>query len=359
MDASEVPKPGRKAPKPLPIPEEPVGGKRMGGCRFVLPKSALKVPSKISATSWIVVDLDTGDVLAAKDPHGRHRPASLIKVLLALVVMDELAPGKVVTAGWSDARQECTCIGIRRGQRYSVHNLFTGLLISSGNDAAHTLGSALGGIPKALAKMNAKAKELGALDTRAATTSGLDGPGMSSSAYDQALIFREALRHPRFAKAIATRELRFKWRSNKPAITLYNDNRLLGQAGFPAYPGFLGGKTGFTDDARHTYLGAAERSGRRIAVVLMRAEQKPLRTSVQAKRMLDYGFRLAKAGTEPVGTLVQPGNNTHPPLDDSEPVADAAAEQPEEEGSDLPLLIGGLIVLIALVGGFALRAPRR
>jgi D-alanyl-D-alanine carboxypeptidase (penicillin-binding protein 5/6) len=357
VDTSEQPLPGKPGPKPLPVPDEPVGGPRMGECRLVLPKTTLRLPSKVWAASWVVVDLDTGDVLAAKDPHGRHRPASLIKVLLALVVLDELDPAQIVQATKLDASQECTCIGVQAWQKYPVHKLFTGLLMSSGNDAAHTLGSAIGGNGVALAKMNAMARALRALDTRAATTSGLDGPGMSSSAYDQALIFRAAMQQPRFAKAVQTRELRFRWHRRKPPWTLYNDNRLL--SGPAAYPGFLGGKTGFTDDARHTYVGAARRGGKRLAVVLMRAEQKPLRVSEQARRLLDYGFRLAARDVEPVGRLVEPtaaaaANN---PADEDTPGSPVDAPG---DGSSTPWLLGLFIIGFALLGGFLLRRkPRR
>ncbi|MQA62907.1 MAG: peptidase M15, partial [Actinophytocola sp.] len=283
------------------VPAKPLGGDRMADCGLVLPGGAPKRPKKLTAKSWVLSDLDSGEVLAARDPHGRQRPASLIKVLLALVVLDELRPEQIVIANKRDANQECTCIGIVRGGEYAVDDMFTGLLMSSGNDVAHALGSALGGIDEALRKMNAKAKELGALDTRAATTSGLDGPGMSSSSYDMSLIFRHAMRQPAFAKAVRTQQMRFEIKKNKPAITLYNDNQLLRD-----YRGFLGGKTGFTDDSRHTYVGAAERNGRRLAVVMLRAEQRPIRVSEQAGKLLDYGFALAKRGTAPVGRIVEP-----------------------------------------------------
>jgi D-alanyl-D-alanine carboxypeptidase (penicillin-binding protein 5/6) len=360
VDTSEVPPPGRPSPKPLPVPDKPVGGPRMGGCLPILPDTPLRPPRRITAASWIIADLDSGEVLAAKAPHARHRPASLIKMLLALVVIDELPPNKIVQATKTDASQECTCIGIKAWQRYPVHKLFTGLLISSGNDAAHTLGTALGGNGKALRKMNAMARRLGALDTRAATVSGLDGPGMSSSAYDLALIYRAAMQQPRFAKAVRTTEMRFRWHERKRPITLYNDNRLL--HGPDAYPGFLGGKTGFTDDARHTYVGGAERGGRRLFVVLMRAEADPLRPSEQARRLLDYGFKLAKADTEPVGQLVDPQPDdtveAEPPQPDASDQA-APASSTDEGSSSTPWILGLAIIAAALAGGFVFRRKPR
>lgn len=323
----------------------------MGECRLVLPPGAPRLPRKLNAASWVVSDVDSGDVLAAKDPHGRQRPASLIKILLALVVIDELPPERLVTATKLDASQECTCIGIVKGQRYRVDDLLTSLLIRSGNDVAHALGTALGGVDVALGKMNAMAAKVGALDTRAATTSGLDGPGMSTSAYDMSLIFSHAVRQPRFADAVKTQQMNFVTRKGKRPITLYNDNRLL-----DVYPGFFGGKTGFTDDSRHTYVGGADHGGRRLAVVLLRAEQRPMRVSDQAAKLLDYGFRLAKLGTEPVGKLAEPAESeilVDATEEESPSIGAAASDDAGGSGAALALVIAGaaLIAIIALRRG--------
>ena len=302
------------------MPAQAVGGDRMADCGVVLPTGAPAPPAGNTATAWVLQDLDTGAVLAAKDAHGRHRPASLIKILLALVVIKELEPDSVVTPTAEDAAQECTCVGIVAGGQYTVEDLVRGLVMHSGNDVAHALATVLGGVPATVGKMNDLARELGATDTRAATPSGLDGPGMTSSAYDLSLLFNQAMKQEQFAEAVATREMLFPGWGDKPPFPLYNDNKLLS-----AYPGFLGGKTGFTDDARHTYVGGAERNGKRIAVVLMRAEQRPVRVSDQATAMLDYGFELAAAGREPVGQI-NFADKVVPPKDPEAPAN--AAEQP-------------------------------
>jgi len=328
----------------------------MGDCGVVLPAGVPAPPADNTATSWLVQDLDTGEVLAAKDPHGRHRPASLIKTLLALVVIKELEPDRVVTVTAEDAAQECTCVGIVAGGRYTVEDLVRGLVMHSGNDVAHALATELGGVPAALREMNELAHELGATDTRAATPSGLDGPGMTSSAYDLSLIFNQAMKQEQFAEAVAMREMQFPGWADKPAFPLYNDNKLLS-----TYPGFLGGKTGFTDDARHTYVGGAQRDGKRIAVVLMRAEQRPVRVSEQAIQMLDYGFALAKAGPEPVGRI----NFAESAVAPKDPAAPAnAAEQPTAKQPAEPDggfgATGTVVALaVAAVGLFAFVRFRR
>ncbi|WP_337727769.1 D-alanyl-D-alanine carboxypeptidase family protein [Saccharothrix sp. CCNWLW140] len=297
VDTSEQVPPGTQPPRPLEVPENPVGGERLGECGLVLPANAQKLPDDISARTWLVADMDTGAVLAGYDPHGRQRPASVIKVLLAMVVAKELSPDATVAATQEDADQECTCIGLRVGAEYTVEQLLQSLVMASGNDVAHALARRLGGLPSAIRKMNALAAELGALDTRAVTPSGLDAPGTSTSAYDVALIFRAAMKYPDFAKAVVLQKIDFPAKTGEGTVPVYNDNKLL-----TTYEGALGGKSGFTDDAQHTYVGAAERDGRRLVVVLLRGQQQPVRMTDQAARLLDWGFELPKDAS--VGRLV-------------------------------------------------------
>lgn len=326
----------------------------MGECGLVLPDGAPAPPGDLTAQAWLVADLDTGEVLAAQDPHGRQRPASLIKTLLALVVIDELSPGRIVVPTPVDADQECTCIGIVAGGQYTVDDLLHALLMRSGNDVAHALATALGGVDVAVDKMNALAARLGATDTHAATPSGLDGPGMMTSAYDMSLVFRYAMRQPRYAAAVGTREMRFPGGPGEPDFPVRNDNKL-----WDSYPGFLGGKTGFTDDARHTYAGAAERGGRRLAVVMLRAEQRPVRVPEQAERLLDYGFALAHAGTAAVGTLTTAPAETPgtPPAPADDPDVAAAATNAEDPFGTTGWIVT-LVVTVVVLAGF-LVAHRR
>jgi D-alanyl-D-alanine carboxypeptidase (penicillin-binding protein 5/6) len=298
VDTSESPKPGQPSPGPVPVPDEPVGGSRMGECGVITPPGTPPPPADVTTMSWLVADLDNGDVLGAKDPHARHRPASLIKVLLAIVVLDELKMDTVVTGSQEDADQDGTRVGIGAGGQYTVRQLFFSLLMRSGNDCAHALAMRLGGVQQAVAKMNATAKKLGALDTQVATPSGLDGPGMMTSSYDLALFYQEAMKHPEFAEAVRTKQIDLPGYGDKPGFKVNNDNKLLGE-----YPGFLGGKTGFTNDARHTYLGGAEQNKHRLVVVLMRGEQTPVKMTDQGGHLFTWGFGLYKGKVEPVGKL--------------------------------------------------------
>ena len=121
---------------------------------------------------------------------------------------------------------------------------------------------------------------------------------MATSAYDLAVLFRQAMGEPLFAETIATREIPFPGYGDRPGFVLSNVNPLLSR-----YPGTLGSKTGFTDAARHTIVGAAERNGRRLVVSLVRAENTPVVNWRQAAALLDWGFALP-ADAPPVGTLV-------------------------------------------------------
>jgi len=298
LDTSEDVPPGAAAPTPLPVPATPVGGGRMGECGVIVPAGAPALPSDISAGAWMVADLDTGEILAAKDPHGRYRPASTLKLLTAQVMLKNLTNlDQRVEGTQADTAQDGTRVGLEAGGVYTVRQLLSYLVMISGNDAANALARTNGGYDKTVADMNATALALGALDTRAATPSGLDGPGQSTSAYDLALFARKDMATPPFPEMISAQDVRVPGAGNDGYIAA-NDNQLLYQ-----YPGALGGKTGFTDDAGNTYVGMAERNGRRLVVTMMNGNHVPRRQWMQAASLLDWGFALP-ATPPPVGQLV-------------------------------------------------------
>ncbi|EJZ07902.1 D-alanyl-D-alanine carboxypeptidase [Mycolicibacterium vaccae ATCC 25954] len=230
------------------------------------------------AKAWLVADLDTGHVLASKDPYGAYAPASTIKVLLAMTVLDHLRPDNFARANESHTRVECSCAGLKPGQAYTTAQLVSAILMVSGNDAANMLADMLGGQRVAVAAMNRKAALVGARGTRASSPSGLDGPGWESvtTPHDLAVIMRAALKYPLIAQIMRSPSAPF------PGKTLHNQNELLTR-----YPGNLGGKTGFTNLARKTYVGAAQRGNRRLVVVQMYGTGD---LYGQAIRLLDYGF---------------------------------------------------------------------
>jgi D-alanyl-D-alanine carboxypeptidase (penicillin-binding protein 5/6) len=350
VDSSEVPKAG-DPPIPLAVPPKPVGGEALGSCGIVAAPGTPPLPNDISAEAWLVTDLDSGAVIAAKDPHGRHRPASIIKVLVAMASINAINLNKPVTGTAEDAAAEGTKVGVDDGGTYTINQLLHGLLMHSGNDAAHALAMQLGGMQQALEKINVLAAKLGGRDTRVATPSGLDGPGMSTSSYDIGLFYRYAWQNPTFADIVATRTFDFPGHGDHPGYQVENDNQLLYK-----YQGALGGKTGYTDDAGQTFVGAANHNGRRLMVVLMHGTRQPIAPWEQAAHLLDYGFSTA-AGTQ-IGSLIEPDPSlvaVKPDVAaDRQPGAQAAGLMPSAD--ELPVRVGVAIIGTIIVFGLMMAA---
>jgi serine-type D-Ala-D-Ala carboxypeptidase (penicillin-binding protein 5/6) len=243
----------------------------------IQPPGAVALPDG-PAQAWLLADLDSGRVLAAQDPNGQHAPASTIKPLLAMVVLDNLRPDNFARANQSHTEVECSCVGLEPGQAYTTQQLLSALLMVSGNDAANMLADMLGGQQVAVAAMNRKAASLGAKSTRASSPSGLDGPGWESvtTPHDLAVIYRAALTYPLIAQIFAARSAPF------PGKTITAQNKLL-----TSYPGTIAGKTGYTNLARDTFVAAAQRGNRRLIVVEMYGDGD---LYGQATALFDWGF---------------------------------------------------------------------
>jgi D-alanyl-D-alanine carboxypeptidase (penicillin-binding protein 5/6) len=329
-----------------------VGGEQLADRGVVVARGAPRIPSKVVAAGWLVADADTGDVLAARDPHGRFYPASTLKLLTLLTVGPRLDPAEVVVGTVEDESVEGSKVGLVEGGRYRVGLLLQALVMQSGNDAANALARAAGGVDVTVRAMGDVAADLGAFDTVVGTPSGLDVAGQSSSPYDLALFMRAVLADPALATLLTVRTAQMPpVRGRFPGYQIQNENPLLDD------PGNLGGKTGFTDAARHTYVTAAERGGRRLVVSVMKTENRPLRAAAQAALLLDWGFSVP-AGTASVGRLVDPGEvPEEPPVASSAPpppsapatTAGTAAAPTAPTGAD-----GGPLVPVALAAAGAL-----
>ena len=250
----------------------------------------------------MVTDLDTGAVLAARDPHGRYQPASVLKLLAGLVLLPHLSGARVITATAQAANAEGSAVGLVPGGRYTVDTLFSSLYLMSGNDAAMALALANGGTARTVYEMNAEARRLGAYDTVVQTPSGLDGWTQLTSAYDLTLVLRAAVDTPRLLAYDEARTARLpaqhvgkrKW----GAVPLFNES-----ANFlDTVPGAILAKTGYTGAAQHTYACAASRGGRRIGVVFLRNQRRPLDQYQQAAALLKWAYALP-ATTPPIGRL--------------------------------------------------------
>ncbi|WP_076471576.1 D-alanyl-D-alanine carboxypeptidase family protein [Micromonospora avicenniae] len=344
-----TPAPAVPSPPPVDPAQRAVGGEALATAGLAIPSGVPKAPA-VTATAWLVADLKTGEVLGGCGPHERRTPASVQKLLLAATLMPRLDPTQEVEVARSDLLDldpESSLMGVRAGGRYAVEDLWLGLLLCSGNDAANVLarlGGGSAGRQGGVDAMNEEARRLRAYQTHAATPSGLDGPDQYTSAYDLALIARAAFAREDFRRYMATEVARIPARSGSPALEITHDNTLLGH-----YPGTLGGKTGFTDLARQTYVGVAERDGRRLAVTLLGAETAPLGSLGEAAALLNWGFALPRGAS--VGHLVAPEEKKY-----DQPVVPVKGEREEETAGPTSLLLpvglglGGVFVLtVALV----------
>lgn len=361
-----IPCPKVKAPyvkrsaRPSPPPDVPadrvVGGDQLDTPGLIVPPGAPPAPGN-TAISWLVADLDTGEVLGACGPHEYGTPASVQKLLLVATLMQKLDPKQTVTVTKTDLaiKPGTSLVGLVQGGQYTIETLWLGLLLESGNDAANVLarlggGSVAGGVQL----MNEEAARLGARQTHAVTPSGLDGKGQFTSAYDLALIFRACFQIDDFRRYTLTKTAQIPAQPPKhKGFQIQNENKLIFN-----YPGALGGKTGFTDYARHTYVGAAERNGRRLVVTLLGAEPRPKRGWQQGEALLDWGFSVPPGAS--VGRLVSPGDDGAGPSP-SASSADAevvASTGPARIGPPMAVL-GGFVVAVGLLAGFLHRRRRR
>ena len=279
--------------------DQAVGGERLATSGVVVDAAGADPLPKVSGDAWVVADLGTGEVLAAKDPHGRYRPASIIKVLTALTVLPQVSPDDVYTAQWEDANAEGSRVGLVPDATYTVHNLVEALFLVSGNDAATALANAAGGVEATVAAMNRTARDLGAMDTTASNPSGLDAPGQFTSAYDMAVIARAALAREDLRAYASTVKSQFPGKmpragKSRKTYEIYTQDRLLLN-----YRGAIGLKTGWTTKARGTFIGAATRDGRTLVATVLHSEGDAWRDSAA---LLTWGFGSA-GQAKAVGTL--------------------------------------------------------
>jgi len=339
------------------VESPPVGGPQLAGPGVIVNlKAGVPAPPAMPGKSFLVADMDTGQILAARAPHARRLPASTLKALTALTLIPRLDANRKIMVQPEDVRAEGSHVGILPGTAYSVRSLMQGLLMSSGNDAAFALARANDGVGVTLQQMNATAADLGALDTVAKDPSGLDKPGQSTSAYDLALIGRAAMKLPDFRGYVATKHASFPGgRSSTgkmvPGFKINNHLRLLYN-----YEGAIGIKNGYTIAAQQTFIGAATRGGKTYIVTELASPNGSWRPTAA---MMDWAFAHGAALT-PIGELVQPGAVTgSTPAPAAGGVTLSQVAEPVGRPSPFPWArVAGLIGAVALVGALAARRNR-
>lgn len=218
----------------------------------------------INAASAILMDNQTGKILYSKTPNIKLAPASTIKILSAIVIIERLSLSHVVRVpSFAYSIEPCE-IDLRGGERFYVRDLLKAMLISSANDAAEVLGYAAGcGSRQNFASlMNAKARSIGCKRSHFSKASGLPAVGQYSTAYDMALIMREAHRYPFIINALKTKTCSISSLEGRKVV-LKNHNKLL----FHGYDEVVG-KTGWTRKAKHCFVGHMECGERKLVVSL-------------------------------------------------------------------------------------------
>jgi len=335
----------------------PIGGPQLARAGVIVNLvPGVPAPPAMQGASFVIADMDTGRILAARAPHRRSLPASTLKALTALTLIPRLDASAKVMVRPEDVRVEGSRIGILAGTAYTVRSLFQGLLMASGNDAAYALARANDSVALTLDEMNATAAGLGALDTVAKDPSGLDKPGQTSSAYDLALIGRAAMKLPDFRTYVSTKHASFPGgRSSQgkmlPGFTINSHHRLLYN-----YEGAIGIKNGYTIAAKQTFIGAATRGGKTYIVTEMASPNGSWRPTAA---LLDWAFAHG-ASLTPIGELVEPGALGREGTSAAGGLDHPEATEPARLSTLQPWVgMVGLLSGVALVGAWAARGVSR
>ena len=224
----------------------------------------------INATSYILLNAQTGKVLAARNADAVRGAASTQKILTALIVAEAGNLDKPVRVMASDVNVEPSKMGVRPGEVYTRRELLIGFLVKSSNDIANVLArDNAGSIPAFAAKMNAKARSLGATHSNFSNPHGLTAPGQYSSARDMACIAMAAYRNQVIRDAVRRRFYSFRFATTGRVSRLENTNDLLG-----TMPECTGMKTGYTVLAGRCLISSASRQGREVILVQLGTKTK-------------------------------------------------------------------------------------
>ncbi len=239
----------------------------------------------LTALSAILVDYETGEVIYQKNMHTKLPAASTIKIMTALVGLENSKLSDIFLVSKKAAEVGEDTMGLSEGEKVNFEKLLYGLMLPSGNDAAVTVAENIAGSEdKFVVKMNRKAKELGMENTKFINASGLDvdGEEQYSSAFDLAVLARFTWeKYSIFRKVSATDHIAFEATNNHKFFALYNQTNLL-----TTYPGVKGIKPGFTWEAGYCLVTYAENDGKKLIGVILNSQDR----RNEMKELLDFGF---------------------------------------------------------------------
>lgn len=265
---------------------------------FMYNQCGVLAQDETSAAAACVMELETGRVLFAANPHTRLPMASTTKVMTALLALERGDLQDEVVCSPQAFGVPGTSIYLQAGERLTLEQMLLGLMLASGNDAAVAIAEHIGGsIEGFAAMMNARAAQIGAVNTRFVNPHGLPDDGHYTTAYDLALIAREAMRNEAFRRLVSTQRASIPWAGRTYDRQLHNKNRLLAD-----YPGATGVKTGFTSKAGRCLVFGAQRDGMEIVGVVLRCGN----WFDEAERLMDGCFE-TYAMTRVLGPTISAG----------------------------------------------------
>ncbi|HMJ40382.1 MAG TPA: D-alanyl-D-alanine carboxypeptidase family protein [Verrucomicrobiae bacterium] len=237
-----------------------------------------------------LVDLDTRMVMWARDPETMRAPASLTKLMTAMVAVDNAGSlDRVVEVTKESTQVIPSVMGLSPGEKLTLRQLIAGLFLDSGNDAAEAIAQGIVPRDRFIRQMNQKAGAIGLTASHFTNPSGLDAPGHAMSAHDIAHVAAYLDKYyPELAAIAATKDIAIPATADHKAFYPHNMNRLIG-----TYPGATGLKTGLTDNAGGCMVATATRDGRHLVAVVLNAT---LHSTDDAAILLNYGFSLRTDG---------------------------------------------------------------
>jgi serine-type D-Ala-D-Ala carboxypeptidase (penicillin-binding protein 5/6) len=262
-------------------------------------------PPEIAARAYLLMDMASGQVLYAHEGDTKLPMASTTKIMTAILALERGKLTDVVTAGQKPYDTGGSTIYLDLGEQQPLENLLYALMLESANDAAVAIAEHLAGTEEQFAAwMNAKAREIGAVNTHFVNSHGLHHPDHYTTAHDLALIARYAMQNPAFRQLVLVEEKEIPGFKDNPPRKLFTRNQLLGY-----YEGVSGVKNGFTEEALLTNVASAKRGDTELIAVVLGAENLLWTSSI---KLLDYGFshfetrRVVQKGDE-VGLTLLPG----------------------------------------------------
>ena len=254
-------------------------------------------PPRYTSASVVVIDADTGLVLYGSEHNTPFYPASITKIMTALLVLEHVTDltERIEfsdNAIWSIPRNS-SHIAMDVGETLTVYQALYGLMLSSANEVSIALAEHVAGTVEAFAQaMNLRARQLGALNTNFVNPSGLHAPGHVSTAYDMSLIMREAIQHDIFNNIISALRFDIPPTERQPDVRhLLNTNRMINPHRVSYFnEAVVGGKTGWTFDAQHTLVTYARHEGRGLIITVLRADSG--QTFVDTANLIEFGLSL-------------------------------------------------------------------